>query len=212
MFHHRVAFMWSAYLNNIDNLLLNFLAEPEFAHALLERVMDINIRIIVNAIRQGADVIVLGDDYADNSGPMMSPDHFAEFILPRLQKAIDAIHDEGAFVIKHTDGNIWKLMDMIVGTGADGLNPIEPCAGMDIGEVKKKYGDRICLSGNIDCGRLLSSGTPEEVRLAVKECIEVAAPGGGFILSSSNSIHSSVNPQNYLAMIDAGREFGAAPE
>lgn len=212
LFHHRVAFMWSAYLNNIDNLLLNFLADPELAHALLDRACEINTRIIVNAIRRGADVIVLGDDYADNSGPLMAPDLFREFIFPRLKRVIVAIHTEGALVIKHTDGNIWKLIDMLVESGADGLNPIEPCAGMEIGEVKQRYGDRICLVGNIDCGHLLSRGTPEEVRQAVRRCIEVASPGGGFILTSSNSIHSSVKPENYLAMIEAAREFGSRPD
>lgn len=211
MFHHRAAFMWAAYLNNIDNLLLNFLAKPDFAHALLDRVCAINTRIIRNAIRRGADVVVLGDDYADNSGPLMAPELLREFIIPRLKEVIRAIHEEGALAIKHTDGNIWKIIDMLVESGADGLNPIEPSAGMDIGEVKKRYGNRICLVGNIDCGHLLSRGTPEDVRRAVKACLEAAAPGGGFILSSSNSIHSSVRPENYLAMIEAAREFGDYP-
>jgi len=208
MFHHRAAFMWSAYLNNIDHLLMNFLAEPEFAHALLDRVCAVNTRIIRNAVRRGADVVVLGDDYADNSGPIMSPEILRRFILPRLKGVIDAIHEEGALAIKHTDGNIWKIIDMLVASGADGLNPIEPGAGMDIGEVKRRYGRRMCLVGNVDCGRLLSRGTAEEVRETVKATIEAAAPGGGFILSSSNSIHSSVKPENYLAMIKAAREFG----
>ncbi|HNT34151.1 MAG TPA: uroporphyrinogen decarboxylase family protein [bacterium] len=208
-FHHRAAFMWSAYLHGIDNLLADFLAEPELAHALLDKVLDINLRIIRNAIRRGADVIVLGDDYADNSGPMMSPCVFQEFLLPRLRKTVETIHREGALVVKHTDGNIWKILDDIVETGADGLNPIEPSAGMELSEVKAHCGDRICLLGNIDCGHLLSKGTHEQVREAVQKCIEAGAVGGGFILTSSNSIHSSVRPENYLAMIQAAKEFGS---
>jgi uroporphyrinogen decarboxylase len=82
---------------------------------------------------------------------------------------------------------------------------------MDIGVVKREYGDRVCLIGNIDCGHLLPHGTAEEVEAAVKECIAQAAIGGGFILSSSNSIHSSVNPENYRAMIEATRKFGSYP-
>jgi uroporphyrinogen decarboxylase len=103
------------------------------------------------------------------------------------------------------------LLDMIVEAGVDALNPLEPAAGMNIAEVKKLYGDKIALVGNIDCGELLCFGTPEQVRQTVKWTIEVAGDNGGFILSSSNSIHSSVKPENYLAMVEAGREFGRYP-
>ncbi len=209
--HHRAAFMWSAYLVGLDNLLMYFAIDPEFANELMDKVLDANIEMVRSAIRAGAEIIVLGDDYAHNTAPLMSPAHFSEFILPRLKKMIDAIHEEGAFCIKHSDGNLWPILDMIIDADPDGLNPIEPVAGMDIKEVKEKYGDRVCLIGNIDCGKLLSSGTVEQVEQAVKKCIKEAAEGGGFILSSSNSIHSSVKPENYLTMVQAGMKYGKYP-
>lgn len=209
LFHHRAAFMWSAYLMGIDNLLLAMIAEPEFAETLMDKVLEANMRVVRNAIRAGAEVVVLGDDYAHNTGPLMSPALFEKMILPRLQKMVSLIKSEGAFCIKHSDGNIYPILDMIVSTGCDGLNPIEPVAGMDLATVKRLVGDRVCLVGNIDCGHLLSHGTTDEVEEAVKQAIEDAAPGGGSILSSSNSIHSSVNPRNYVAMVEAGRRYGA---
>ncbi len=209
--HHRAAFMWSAYLTGLDNLLLQFALDPEFAHALMDTVLEANIAMVRRAIRAGADIVVLGDDYAHNGGPMMSPAHFREFIFPRLRKMVDAIHEEGALCIKHTDGHIWPILDMIVDAGPDGLNPIEPVAGMDLKEVKACYGNRVCLVGNVDCGELLSHGTTEQVEQTVRKCIADGAPGGGFILSSSNSIHSSVRPENYLAMVRAGQKYGAYP-
>jgi uroporphyrinogen decarboxylase len=142
---------------------------------------------------------------------MMSPRHFAEFILPGLQRAVDNAHQAGAYVVKHSDGNIMPLMDMIVATGIDAINPLEPPAGMDIGYVKQHYGDRIAIVGNIDCGELLCNAPVEEVRRVTRETIEVAAPGGGFCLSSSNSIHSSVKPENYMAMVETLREYGEYP-
>jgi len=141
----------------------------------------------------------------------MSPHLFREFILPRLKRFVDAVHEEGGYIIKHTDGNIWPLLDMMVDTGIDAINPIEPVAGMDIGEVKRQYGARICLAGNIDCTGVLPHGTEEGVTEAVKETIAKAGPGGGFILSSSNSIHPGVKPENYLSMLKAGRKFGNYP-
>ncbi len=208
IFHQRAAFMWSAYLNGIDNLLMNFLAEPELAEMLLDKVLEANLQTARRAIQAGADIIVLGDDYASNIGPLFSPDVFDAFILPRLQRMIDCIHEEGGLAVKHTDGNIWKIIDPIVNTGIDGLNPMEPVAGMDIGDVKEKYGGKVCLLGNIDCAHLLPHGSTEEVEEAVRECIRKAAPGGGFILTSSNSIHSSVNPENYRTMIECAKKYG----
>jgi len=82
---------------------------------------------------------------------------------------------------------------------------------MDLGEVKAEYGDRICLMGNVECGELLSWGTKEDVRRAVKECIGKAGKGGGYICMSSNSIHGAVNPENYVEMVKAIRDYGKYP-
>ena len=111
----------------------------------------------------------------------------------------------------HTDGNIKPMLDLIVDTGIDGLNPIGPTAGMDLGEVKAQYGDRLCLMGNVDCRELLCWGTREQVRKAVKDCISKAGPGGGYICMSGHTIHGAVNPENYVEMVKAIREYGSYP-
>ena len=209
--HHRAAFMWSAYLVGLDNLLLCFAADPDFAHELMDRVLEANIAMVRRAIRAGAEIIFLGDDYAHNFAPMMSPTHFREFIFPRLRRMIEVIHEEGALCVKHSDGCLWPILDMIVEAGPDAINPLEPVAGMDMKRVKEEYGQRACLVGNIDCGDLLSNGTVEEVEQAVRQCLADGAVGGGFILSSSNSIHSSVKPENYQAMVRTGQEHGEYP-
>lgn len=211
LFQFRAAFIGAAYLTGLDHLLANFLLEPRFAHALMDMVLEVNIRIARNAVREGADAIVLGDDYADNRGPMMSPALFGEFVLPRLTRMVEAIHEEGGLVIKHSDGNLYPIIEAIASSGADALNPIEPAVGMDLATAKRLVGDRMAIMGNVDCGQLLPSGTPDQVREAVRQCIRDAAPGGGYILSSSNSIHSGVKPANWKAMIEAGREFGEYP-
>ncbi len=207
-FHHRAAFMWSAYLLGMENLLVAFMTEPELAETVMDKVLECNMRIVRNAIRAGADVIILGDDYAANAAPLFSPDHFRQFIAPRLKKMVDMIHHEGARVIKHSDGNLYPILEDIVDCGPDALNPFEPVAGMHLKDVKSKIGDRVCITGNIDCGQLLPRGTREEVRRAVKQAIADAGEGGGYILTSSNSIHSSCNPENLRAMIEACFDFG----
>jgi uroporphyrinogen decarboxylase len=99
----------------------------------------------------------------------------------------------------------------MVGTGIDCINPLEPVANMDVAEVKQKYGGRIAIMGNIDCGDLLCNGSEEDVEAAVKECIRKGAPGGGLIISSSNSIHSGVDPRNYEVMIRTAKKYGKYP-
>ncbi len=207
----RADFMWAACLRRLDNLLMDFVENPLLAHEVIELSCEFAVVLARRAVRAGADIVMLGDDVAYNSGPMMSPKTYEQFILPRLARVVQAVKEEGAFCVKHSDGNLWSLLDMIVGTGVDAINPMEPVAGMDIGEVKKKYGDRVCLIGNIDCGELLSERTTAEVVETVKETIRKAGPNGGYILMSSNTIHSSVKPENYKAMIEATHLYGTYP-
>lgn len=198
-------------IRGTEQYFIDYIENPSLVDRLNEIVLKYNLKYIRNCLEIGADVIVISGDYAANEEPMMSPRHFKRYIFPPLKAMVSEVKNRGSYCIKHTDGNIWKLFDMIVESGIDGIHPLEPVAGMDIGEVKKKYGDRLCLMGNIDCGYTLSWGTMEEVRKEVKECIQRAAPGGGHIVASSNSIHSSVNPQNFLEMIKATREYGKYP-
>jgi uroporphyrinogen decarboxylase len=211
LFHHRAAFMWAAYLMGLDNLLMTFVAAPELAEIVMDKVLECNLQIARRAIRAGAEAVVLGDDYAGNRGPMMSPAAFQHFVLPRLKRMVDVIHEEGALCIKHSDGNLNSLLEMIIAVGPDGLNPIEPVAGMELKRVKELVGDRICLMGNIDCAQLLPYGTTDNVCQAVRRAIADAGHGGGFILSSSNSVHSSCKPENLVAMVQACRQWGVYP-
>jgi len=205
------AFEFSHYLRGLENLLMDYLMNPDFVKRLAGIVMDYKRPVLEQAADEGADILLTGDDYAYRHAPIMSPQHFREFVLPYFQEAVDVAKEKGVPFMKHTDGNLWPITDMIVDTGIDCLDPLEPIAGMDIGQVKKRYGDRIAVAGNVDCGELLSRGTPEEVVEAVKETIAKASPGGGHILASSNSIHPAVKPENYRAMVEAAKEFGQYP-
>ena len=185
--------------------------DPELIDRVNEMVLDYNLRAIRHQIELGADALAITGDFAMTHEPMVSPRHTARFLIPALKAQVELGHGLGVPVFKHTDGNITKILDLIVGTGIDGLHPIDPMAGMDLGDVKQRYGDRICLMGNIDCGATLSWKSVEEVRAEVKEAIRKAGRGGGYICMSSNSIHSGVKPENYAAMVAAIRELGGYP-
>ena len=204
-------FEFSHYLRGMDKLLMDYVLNPDFVHRLARMVTDYKTQVLRRAAQLGADVLLTGDDYAHRLAPLMSPEHFAEFVLPYLQECVDVAKDAGVPFIKHTDGNLWPILDMIVDTGIDCLDPLEPLASMDIGAVKEKYGDRIAVAGNVDCSELLCRDTPEQVVEAVKETIAKGSGGGGHIMASSNSIHPAVKPENYQAMVQATRQFGQYP-
>ncbi len=190
---------------------MDFIRNPNLIDRLAEIIRDYYLKYIKNCIEVGADIIYISGDYADSKGPMLSREHLAKHVIPVLKTLVDEAKNQGAYVIKHTDGNIWPIFDMIVDTGIHGIHPIDPGAGMDLGETKKKYGHQVCLIGNVDCTYILTWGTLEEVREDVKRCIRQAAQGGGFICRASQSIHSVVKPDNYVGMVHAIREYGEYP-
>ena len=193
------------------NHYMDFVRNPDLVDRLSELVKEYYIRYMRNCVEAGADVIRITGDYATTKWPMLSREHFIRHVIPVLKDLVDEAKSLGVFAMKHTDGNIYPILDLIVDTGIHGLHPIDPNAGMDLGDVKEKYGHRICLMGNVDCAYVLTWGTVEEVREDVKRCIRQAARGGGYICMSSNSIHPAVKPENYEEMVRAVREFGRYP-
>ncbi|MFW6103141.1 MAG: uroporphyrinogen decarboxylase family protein [Chloroflexota bacterium] len=193
------------------NLYVDMVEAPDFVDQLQAIAREYHMRYVRNCIDLGVDAIWVTGDYAMTNGPMVSPKFTARFLTPGLKQIVDYCHSRGIPCLKHSDGNIWPIFDLIVETGIDGLHPIDPAAGMDIGEAKQKYGGRVCLIGGVDCAALLSWGTTEEVRQGVKEAIRKAGYGGGYVCASSNSVHVGVRPENYVAMLQAIREFGQYP-
>ena len=185
--------------------------EPELVAKLVEMSVDLNIQLAGEAARHGADFVFTGDDYASCQAPFMSPDTFRELLYPGLKRVVKGFHDHGMPVIKHTDGNIMPLMDMLLDVGFDCLDPIDPLGGMDIALMKRTYGRTFALKGNVNCATTLVNGTAEEVVRETLGVIRAAAAGGGLIVSSSNSIHSSVAPLNYLAMLSTIKAYGRYP-
>ena len=207
--HLNDVFSLPRYLMGMQDLLMAVVTEPELVRGLVEMSVDVNLELAEEVAARGVKIVYTGDDFAYNKGPLMSPKHFRELFYPGLKRVVQGFKELGLYVIKHTDGNIWPIIDMIIDSGIDCLDPIDPQAGMDLGEVKAKYGQRVALKGNVDCAHLLSFGTEDEVVEATKTALKKGMPGGGFILSSSNSIHSAVKPENYAAMLSTLKDFGS---
>jgi uroporphyrinogen decarboxylase len=150
------------------------------------------------------------DDLAYAESLMVSPAHLRKHFFPWLRACVDLVHRKGKVFIFHSDGDVRMVLEDIIACGVDGLHPIEPKA-MDIVELKRAVGNRIALCGNIDLGYTLTRGTPEEVEAEVKERIRVLAPGGGYVLGSSNSVPEYVPIENFEAMREACFKYGRYP-
>ncbi|MFX0093399.1 MAG: uroporphyrinogen decarboxylase family protein [Candidatus Hodarchaeota archaeon] len=177
---------------------------------LVEKVMNAYFEWTAVAVERicqlDFDFIWSSDDVAWKIGPLFSPKFFRDVVVPKMQKVAEKITIPW---VHHSDGNILPLLDDFIDLGVKGIHPIEPTA-MDINELKKNYGNKICLLGNIDLNTL-SMGTPEQVDEEVKKRIREIGPGGGYIVSSGNSIAAYCKPENVIAMAEAIQKYGKYP-
>ncbi len=181
---------------------------PDLVHTYLDIQLENTLPAIAVLAEMGVDIIWGGGDFCFNKGPVYSPEYFRTFILPRLQKVTETCHQFGLPYFFRTDGWTWPVAeDLFVESGVDGYGEIDSQAGMDLGKLKQELPE-LMLWGNLDCGNLLCLGSRAEVIAETLVCIRKAAPGGGYILGSSNTIHAGVPPENFLAMIETVKEFG----
>ena len=173
---------------------------------LIEAWLDARHRAELRRVAAIADpkripIALTYDDLAYKTGLLLSPNWLREHWLPRLRALVDAWHARDVLCIFHSDGNLWLLMDDLVASGVDGLNPIEVAAGMTVRKVRERY-PHLVLTGGVDVSQLLPLGTPEEVRAASLE--NIAAAGGlGYFLGSSSYLHGEIPMENILAMFHA---------
>jgi uroporphyrinogen decarboxylase len=197
-------------LSDFDSFMMKMVLEPEFVY----RSIDIHTKRAIKRgkamIEEGVDGVMMGCDYCDNKGSIMGPKYFRKFIFPSLKKHCEEYHTAGAYVIKHTDGNTWDILDMMIEAGIDGYQGIQLTAGMDIRKLKEKYGDKLCLWGGIDCDTLIR-GTKEDVRREAEYAIKYGAPGSGLVITSGNTIQIGVKYENYLIMLKILQEKGTYP-
>lgn len=183
---------------------------PSIIHKAAEMITHFNIEIGKRMIDAGVDVVKISDDLGMSDSLMISPKSFKEFVFPYLRRMVSALKKKGVVVAMHSDGNINAVIPDLVEIGINALHPLQRKAHMDISEIKEKYGNRICLMGNVDVTGALSFGSMEEIRRETKECIKTASPGGGHILASDHSL-TGINTDRAKTMFDAARTYGKYP-
>jgi uroporphyrinogen decarboxylase len=180
--------------------------QPESIHA-EARAKEARAGAAIDRLTEaGADFIHLVNDVAFNGGPFISPPQFAEFVAPYWKRVVAHVKRRGAIPFVHTDGNIMPILDQFLDFGAACFQSVDPMAGMDIAEVKRRCAGRMALMGNVQCN-LLQDGPQEAIRASARYCLEHASPGGGYIFGTSNTIFPGMPLAHYEIMLDEYRRF-----
>ena len=151
----------------------------------------------------GFDLIWAFDDVAFNSGPVFSPDFYVRHILPKEREVTSTF---SLPLITHSDGDMTPLLEVWLELGQAAIHPLQPDV-MDINEVNREYGNRVCLVGNIFMSDLVHK-QPADIDAQVRDRIDRIGAGGGYIISSSNSLTDDMKPENVRAMSEAIRRYG----
>ena len=186
-------------------------ARPEKFKKEMAEMIKISVERIKEQADAGVDLVFDCTDYCLKEGPFYSLWVYRELIFPYLKMLVDAAHKKSIYFVHHTDGHIWPIIDDLIDTGIDALHSIDPSAGMNLAEVKERYGDKIALCGNVDAATTMAYGTPEQVAEEAKQCIRDAAPGGGYFLTTSNCIYKGIPPINAITLAKVGTRHGRYP-
>jgi uroporphyrinogen decarboxylase len=193
-------------MRGMENLLTDMILHPGFVHELMQRISDYYSGIIGQALQYDVDCCSFGDDWgSQDKGLIMGPHHWRTYIKPYMAQMFAPIKEAGKFISLHSDGDVSAIFGDLIEIGLDIYNPFQPEI-MDVYELKRQFGDRLCFHGGIGVQSLLPFGTPQEVREEVRHKIEALGAGGGYILSPSHSVLADVPPENIMALIETVQE------
>jgi len=185
----------------MENLLIYMLTDKHFVNLLLDKILEYNLGIIEHACSLDIDIIRLGDDWGHQRGLIMGIDLWREFIKPRIKEMYQLAKSKGKDVMIHCCGKVDELFPDLIECGLDIFNPFQPEV-MDVFQMKRLYGERLCFYGGISTQRTLPYGTVAEVKDEVKRLIEVVGENGGYIASPAHDIPADAKAENIAAMIE----------
>lgn len=203
-----------SFVRSLDKLLMDLVLNPELATHVFDRFTEFYhefYRRILERVSDLVDSLAMADDFGMQSGLMISPEMFEEWIVPRIRRFADLAHSYGLKLILHSDGNIRSVIPRLIEIGVDVLDPLQPeAANMDPGEIKREFGKDIVLRGGISAQQTLSHGSTQEVADEVKRTIDTLAPGGGYIVSPGHPVlQDDIPVENIITMYDTAYSYGA---
>lgn len=211
------AFQTALNRQGFHEFMVNIAGTPERVAKDMQQISRQVLSIIKQGISAGAHGIIIADDIAYRDATYVSPDFCKQYILPLWQEQVSVALSQHIPVFFHSDGRITDILPIIEDAHFDGVQCIEPTAGMDIKEVKKKYGERLCLMGNIDPSLLVDPngfiGSDRDnpgLARAVESVMAAAAPNGGFIFGTCSGLHAGMSPEKVYFMFQQAKTISEA--
>jgi len=205
--HFTGGLTWTYEQMGFENFCLALHDNINYVEHLMDLITQQNILLLREILKYDISFVHIGDDLGYRSGLLINPEILNRIWVPRIRKILQLVKKRGIPVTFHSDGTIMEIIPTLIELGFCALNPIEPY-GNNIYTIKERYGDKICLIGNIDIAGPLAFGTPEEVEAEVKGHLDRLAPRGGYVMATSHSVIDDIPPENFMTMIKVTHEYG----
>lgn len=189
---------WS--LMGMENVLMRMLMDPESLEELYDQICEYNLHLIDIALEYDIDGVYFGDDWGQQKGMIMGPDHWRQFIKPRMKRMYDRVHSKGKYVFQHSCGDCSEILGDLVEIGLNCYQTFQPEI-YDIEAVKRDYGDKLTFWGGISTQQLLVQASPEQVQAETVRIMKIMKNGGGYIAAPTHAVAFDVPPENIMAML-----------
>jgi len=200
-------------LRGMENMLVDMLVDKEFANRLLDKTLEIQMGlydVLLTECGEYIQIVETGDDYGTQRGPIISPELFEEMIVPRRKKLNDFIKSKApqAKIFHHTCGSVYKILDGIIATGVDILNPIQPSADdMDTFRLQQEFGNKLIFHGGIDEQTALI-GSLETLKKEMEVRVQSLGKEGGYIMAPTSNFMDDMPLENIVNFAKIAKEVG----
>jgi uroporphyrinogen decarboxylase len=198
----------SWYLRGLDQMLVDFYENEEFAEALLEKVTVLKCALAERWTRAGVDILITADDVGAQNGLMISADMYRKWIKPRLKRVIDSAKavNPDVLIFYHSDGNILEIIPDLIEAGVEILNPVQPEC-MDPLRLMEEYGNRLSFWGAVGTQSVLPFGSPADVEKVCHALLDARIGKGGLILAPTHLVEPEVLLENVEALVNKVRSY-----